>query len=170
MLAVPQSMAVVSPKSQGASLPTANSTFSHKRLYNGQEESSSLPSSAPSTSTASASPGVAYAIISAASPAAHGVSGVTEAIKVQPLIFSPDSKVRRSFITYLPNKHAAQHAELVFNLHDPVIVTLWQMIIRCTLSVDLRFLGPFLLNSANWRESAIPKPRRWAWKFLWVIY
>ncbi len=143
MLAVPQSMAVVSPKSQGASLPTANSTFSHKRLYNGQEESSSLPSSAPSTSTASASPGVAYAIISAASPAAHGVSGVTEAIKVQPLIFSPDSKVRRSFITYLPNKHAAQHAELVFNLHDPVIVTLWQMIIRCTLSVDLRFLGPF---------------------------
>ncbi|KAI2665231.1 PHD finger protein 21B [Labeo rohita] len=92
-LAVPQSMAVVSPKSQGASLPTANSTFSHKRLSNGQEESSSLPSPVPSTSTASASPGVAYAIISAASPAAHGVSGVTEAIKVQPLIFSPDSKV-----------------------------------------------------------------------------
>ncbi|KAL1276081.1 hypothetical protein QQF64_035704, partial [Cirrhinus molitorella] len=92
-LAVPQSMAVVSPKSQGASLPIANSTFGHERLSNGQEESSSLPSSAPSTSTASASPGVAYAIISAASPAAHGVSGVTEAIKVQPLIFSPDSKV-----------------------------------------------------------------------------
>ncbi|XP_042578318.1 PHD finger protein 21B-like isoform X2 [Cyprinus carpio] len=92
-LAVPQSMAVVSPKSQGASLPTANSTFSHERLSNGQDESSSLPSSGPSTSTASASPGVAYAIISAASPAAHGVSGVTEAIKVQPLIFSPDSKV-----------------------------------------------------------------------------
>ncbi|XP_026065365.1 PHD finger protein 21B-like isoform X1 [Carassius auratus] len=92
-LAVLQSMAVVSPKSQGASLPTANSTFSHERLSNGQEESSSLPLSAPNTSTASASQGVAYAIISAASPVAHGVSGVTEAIKVQPLIFSPDSKV-----------------------------------------------------------------------------
>uniref|UniRef100_A0A673MUI0 PHD finger protein 21B n=1 Tax=Sinocyclocheilus rhinocerous TaxID=307959 RepID=A0A673MUI0_9TELE len=92
-LAVSQSMAVVSPKSQGASLPTANSTFSHERLSNRQQESSSLLSSAPSTSTASASQGVAYAIISAASPAAHGVSGVTEAIKVQPLIFSPDSKV-----------------------------------------------------------------------------
>ncbi|KTG40412.1 hypothetical protein cypCar_00029031, partial [Cyprinus carpio] len=92
-LAVPQSMAVVSPKSQGASLPTANSTFSHERLSNGQEGCSSLPSSAPSTSTASASQGVAYAIISATSPVAHRVSGVTEAIKVQPLIFSPDSKV-----------------------------------------------------------------------------
>ncbi|XP_059361527.1 PHD finger protein 21B-like isoform X2 [Carassius carassius] len=92
-LAVLQSMAVVSPKSQGASLPTANSTFNHERLSNGQEESSSLPLSAPNTSTASASQGVAYAIISAASPVAHGVSGVTEAIKVQPLIFSPDSKV-----------------------------------------------------------------------------
>uniref|UniRef100_A0A671KZJ8 PHD finger protein 21B n=1 Tax=Sinocyclocheilus anshuiensis TaxID=1608454 RepID=A0A671KZJ8_9TELE len=92
-LAVSQSMAVVSPKSQGASLPTANSTFSHERLCNRQQESSSLPSSVPSTSTASVSQGVAYAIISAASPPAHGVSGVTEAIKVQPLIFSPDSKV-----------------------------------------------------------------------------
>ncbi|XP_067248515.1 PHD finger protein 21B isoform X5 [Chanodichthys erythropterus] len=92
-LVVPQSMAVVSPKSQGASLPTANSTFSHERLSSGQEESSLSPLSVPSVSTASASPGVAYAIISAASPAAHGVSGVTEAIKVQPLIFSPDSKV-----------------------------------------------------------------------------
>ncbi len=137
MLAVPQSMAVVSPKSQGASLPTANSTFSHERLYNGKEESSSLPSSVPSTSTASTIPGVAYAIISAASPVAHGVSGATEAIKVQPLIFSHDSKVRRSFITYLPNKHAAQHAELVYNLHDPISVMLWQMLIRCTLSVQL---------------------------------
>lgn len=87
-LAVSRGMAVVSPKSQGASLPTANSTFRHERLSNGQEESLSSP-----TPGASTSPGVAYAIISAASPAAHGVSGVTEAIKVQPLILSPDSKV-----------------------------------------------------------------------------
>nr|XP_055047010.1 PHD finger protein 21B-like isoform X1 [Misgurnus anguillicaudatus] len=89
-LAVSRGMAVVSPKSQGASLPTANSTFRHERLSNGQEESLSSPTPTPGAST---SPGVAYAIISAASPAAHGVSGVTEAIKVQPLILSPDSKV-----------------------------------------------------------------------------
>ncbi|XP_073804529.1 PHD finger protein 21B isoform X2 [Danio rerio] len=89
-LAVQQSLAVVSPKSQGASLPTANSTFSHERLSNGQDESCSSPLYAQGISTAASSPGVAYAIISATSPAAHGV---TEAIKVQPLIFSPDSKV-----------------------------------------------------------------------------
>ncbi|TRY53776.1 hypothetical protein DNTS_024239, partial [Danionella cerebrum] len=88
-LAVPQSVAVLSPKSQGPSLPTANSTFSHERLSKVPEESSILPS----TSIASSSPGVAYAIISATSPAAHGLPGVTEGLKVQPLIFSPDSKV-----------------------------------------------------------------------------
>ncbi|KAI7792233.1 PHD finger protein 21B isoform X1 [Triplophysa rosa] len=90
-LAVSQGMAVISPKSQGASLPTANSTFRNERLSNRQEESSSTPMAVPGVSTAN--PGVAYAIISAASPVTHGVLGVTEAIKVQPLIFSPDSKV-----------------------------------------------------------------------------
>ncbi|XP_051974060.1 PHD finger protein 21B-like [Xyrauchen texanus] len=93
MWSVSQGRAVVSPKSQGASLPTANSTVSHDRLPNTQEDSSSPPLSMPGASSTSASAGVAYAIISAASPTAHGVSGVTEAIQVQPLIFSPDSKV-----------------------------------------------------------------------------
>ncbi|XP_051547543.1 PHD finger protein 21B-like [Myxocyprinus asiaticus] len=85
-----QGRAVVSPKSQGASLPTANSTVSHNRLSNGQEDSSSMPLPMPGASSTSASAGVTFAIISAASPVAHGVSG---AIKVKPLIFSPDSKV-----------------------------------------------------------------------------
>ncbi|KAA0721231.1 PHD finger protein 21B [Triplophysa tibetana] len=90
-LALSQGMAVISPKSQGASLPTANSTFRNERLSNRQDESSSTQPAVAGVSTANT--GVAYAIISAASPGIHGVSGVTEAIKVQPMIFSPDSKV-----------------------------------------------------------------------------
>ncbi|XP_030645182.1 PHD finger protein 21B [Chanos chanos] len=91
-LSLPRGTAVVSPKSQGPALPTANSTFSPERLPNGQGESPPPPQ--PSgISTATASPGVAYAIISAASPAGNGVAAMSDAVKVQPLLFSPDSKV-----------------------------------------------------------------------------
>ncbi|KAJ8411350.1 hypothetical protein AAFF_G00173560 [Aldrovandia affinis] len=72
--------AVVSPRTQGPALPTANSTAAAppplQQLANGQAES------AVSASISSA--GVAYAIISA-SP--------SEAVKVQPLLLSADSKV-----------------------------------------------------------------------------
>lgn len=78
---------VVSPKSRGPgpALPSANSTLSPVQLPNGQ--------ASPSPPTSGA--GVAYAIISASPSATCGssVSTVTEAVKVQPLLFSSDSKV-----------------------------------------------------------------------------
>ncbi|KAG7454437.1 hypothetical protein MATL_G00259760 [Megalops atlanticus] len=80
--------AVVSPRTQGPALPTANSTTGPTQLANGQAEPSPL---APGVSTSISSAGVAYAIISA-SPGAT-VSAVSEAVKVQPLLFSSDSKV-----------------------------------------------------------------------------
>ncbi|XP_015460437.1 PHD finger protein 21B isoform X2 [Astyanax mexicanus] len=87
-LSLPRGMAMVSPKSQGPALPIANSTFSPERVAGSQGDSSMA-----GVSTATASPGVAYAIISSASPAGNGVTAMSEAVKVQPLIFSPDSKV-----------------------------------------------------------------------------
>ncbi|KAI1882196.1 hypothetical protein AGOR_G00248200 [Albula goreensis] len=76
--------AVVSPRTQGPALPTANSTAGplQQQLANGQAEP---------VSTSISSAGVAYAIISA-SPGAS-VSAVNEAVKVQPLLLSADSKV-----------------------------------------------------------------------------
>ncbi|XP_048863332.1 PHD finger protein 21B-like isoform X1 [Brienomyrus brachyistius] len=78
---------VVSPKSRGPgpALPSANSTLSPVQLPNGQ--------ASPSPPTPGA--GVAYAIISASPSGTCGssVSTVTEAVKVQPLLFSSDSKV-----------------------------------------------------------------------------
>uniref|UniRef100_A0A4W4H2J0 PHD finger protein 21B n=1 Tax=Electrophorus electricus TaxID=8005 RepID=A0A4W4H2J0_ELEEL len=88
--------AMVSPRSQGPALPVANSTFSPERGPASRPDSSPPPPPLPSVSVAAAaatSPGVAYAIISAASPAGNGVAAVSEAVKVQPLLFSPDSKV-----------------------------------------------------------------------------
>ncbi|XP_037394668.1 PHD finger protein 21B isoform X2 [Pygocentrus nattereri] len=85
-LSLPRGTAVVSPKSQGPALPIANSTFSPERMASGQGDSSPA-------GVSTASPGVAYAIISSASPAGNGVAAMSEAMKVQPLIFSPDSKV-----------------------------------------------------------------------------
>lgn len=80
--------AVVSPKSQGPTLPTANSTFSPEHQPNGQSDAS--PPSAPSggqdvggpAQHASAGPGVAYAIIAASPATGNGVSTVSEAVKV----------------------------------------------------------------------------------------
>ncbi|XP_076860946.1 PHD finger protein 21B isoform X9 [Brachyhypopomus gauderio] len=86
--------AVVSPRGQGPALPVANSTFSPERGPASRPNSSPPPPSAPSVSAAAAaSPGVAYAIISAASPAGNGLTAVSETMKVPPLLFSPDSKM-----------------------------------------------------------------------------
>ncbi|XP_029018743.1 PHD finger protein 21B isoform X3 [Betta splendens] len=87
--------AVVSPKSQGPTLPTANSTFSLDHQSNGLApptpphgpsvalESSSLAQHAP------AGPGVAYAIIAASPGTGNGVSAVSEAVKV--IIIQPQA-------------------------------------------------------------------------------
>ncbi|XP_062338888.1 PHD finger protein 21B [Osmerus eperlanus] len=119
-LSLQRATALVSPKSQGPALPTANSTFSPKRLPNGQGGDSSppppppplppqlqalsvgggvSPSTAPPPAAAtSTGPGVAYAIVSASPPAGagaagNGLSGAGEALKVQPLLFGADNKV-----------------------------------------------------------------------------
>nr|XP_033470840.1 PHD finger protein 21B isoform X4 [Epinephelus lanceolatus] len=102
-LSLQRATAVVSPKSQGPTLPTANSTFSPDHQPKGQSDASSPPapphgpSGAPDSGGpaqhASAGPGVAYAIIAASPATGNGVSAVSEAVKVQPLLFSADNKV-----------------------------------------------------------------------------
>ncbi|KAL4660290.1 PHD finger protein 21B-like [Arapaima gigas] len=74
--------ASVSSKNQGPALPTANSTFGPVQLHNGHAAPTST-AQPPTVSTTIGGGGVAYAIISAAS----------EAVKVQPLLFSADNKV-----------------------------------------------------------------------------
>uniref|UniRef100_A0A3B4UIF8 PHD-type domain-containing protein n=1 Tax=Seriola dumerili TaxID=41447 RepID=A0A3B4UIF8_SERDU len=102
-LSLQRATAVVSPKSQGPTLPTANSTFSPDHQPNGQSDpsppqapphglSGGSDSSGPAQH-ASAGPGVAYAIIAASPATGNGVSAVSEAVKVQPLLFSADNKV-----------------------------------------------------------------------------
>ncbi|XP_044041990.1 PHD finger protein 21B isoform X8 [Siniperca chuatsi] len=91
--------AVVSPKSQGPTLPTANSTFSPDHQPNGQSDPSPPPapphgpSGGPDSSAppqhASAGPGVAYAIIAASPATGNGVSAVSEAVKV--IIIQPQA-------------------------------------------------------------------------------
>ncbi|KAI5094114.1 PHD finger protein 21B, partial [Silurus meridionalis] len=73
-LSLSRGTAVVSPKSQGLG------TFSSDRMSSGQSEITPPPLPMPSVSTAS--PGVAYAIISATSPAANGMAAMSEAVKV----------------------------------------------------------------------------------------
>ncbi|KAG5267473.1 hypothetical protein AALO_G00222160 [Alosa alosa] len=51
------------------------------------------PAAVVSTGSTSSSPGVAYAIISTPTAAGNGVAAVSEAVKVQPLLFSSDNKV-----------------------------------------------------------------------------
>lgn len=87
---------MVSPKSQGPTLPTANSTLSPDHQPNGQSEASPPPphgtSGGPDSGGpvqhASAGPGVAYAIIAASPATGNGVSAVSEAVKVQPVLLS----------------------------------------------------------------------------------
>ncbi|XP_036977640.1 PHD finger protein 21B isoform X2 [Acanthopagrus latus] len=98
-LSLQRATAVVSPKSQGPTLPTANSTFSPDHQPNGQSDAS--PPSAPSHGLsggpdsggpgqhASAGPGVAYAIIAASPATGNGVSAVSEAVKV--IIIQPQA-------------------------------------------------------------------------------
>uniref|UniRef100_A0A3Q3IZ13 PHD-type domain-containing protein n=1 Tax=Monopterus albus TaxID=43700 RepID=A0A3Q3IZ13_MONAL len=92
-LSLQRATAVVSPKSQGPTLPTANSTFSPDHQPNGQSNASPLPapphgpsgvsdSGAPAQH-ATAGPGVAYAII-AASPTVSAVSEAVKVIIIQP--------------------------------------------------------------------------------------
>ncbi|XP_072310018.1 PHD finger protein 21B isoform X2 [Eucyclogobius newberryi] len=103
LLSLQKATAVVSPKSQGPTLPTANSTLSPDQQPERQGAASpprplvhslteALESSSP-VQHASTSPGVAYAIIATSPPATNGVSAVSEAIKVQPMIFSTENKV-----------------------------------------------------------------------------
>uniref|UniRef100_A0A3B5M0V7 PHD finger protein 21B n=1 Tax=Xiphophorus couchianus TaxID=32473 RepID=A0A3B5M0V7_9TELE len=77
--------AVVSPKSQAPTLPTANSTFSsdHQQV----SQSNASPSAGPDLGHASAGPGVAYAIIAASPATGKGVSAVSEAVKVRAPFF-----------------------------------------------------------------------------------
>ncbi|KAM7378595.1 hypothetical protein PAMA_013484 [Pampus argenteus] len=98
-LSLQRATAVVSPRSQGPTLPTANSTFSPDHQPNGQSDvSPPLPpprslSGSPDSSSpaqhASAGPGVAYAIIAASPATGNGVSAVSEAVKV--IIIQPQA-------------------------------------------------------------------------------
>nr|XP_033470839.1 PHD finger protein 21B isoform X3 [Epinephelus lanceolatus] len=98
-LSLQRATAVVSPKSQGPTLPTANSTFSPDHQPKGQSDASSPPapphgpSGAPDSGGpaqhASAGPGVAYAIIAASPATGNGVSAVSEAVKV--IIIQPQA-------------------------------------------------------------------------------
>ncbi|XP_034434513.1 PHD finger protein 21B isoform X2 [Hippoglossus hippoglossus] len=98
-LSLQRATAVVSPKSQGPTLPTANSTFSPDHQPNGQSDASPPPapphgpSGGPDSSSpaqhASAGPGVAYAIIAASPATGNGVSAVSEAVKV--IIIQPQA-------------------------------------------------------------------------------
>lgn len=96
-LSLQRATAVVSPKSGGPTLPTANSTFSPDHQPNGQiiapphSVSGGQDSGGPAQH-ATAGPGVAYAIIAASPATGNGVSAVSEAVKVQPLLFSADNK------------------------------------------------------------------------------
>nr|XP_015208475.1 PREDICTED: PHD finger protein 21B isoform X2 [Lepisosteus oculatus] len=97
MSSQPQSLqkaTVVSIKNPGPALPTANNTVSHVQLPNGQSATPGLQEP-PTVSTAISTAGVAYAIISTSPSNSSGsaVSVVNEAIKVQPLLISADSKV-----------------------------------------------------------------------------
>ncbi|XP_074554082.1 PHD finger protein 21B isoform X4 [Halichoeres trimaculatus] len=79
-------------------LPTANSTFSPEHQPNGQTAApphsvSGGQDSGGPAQHATAGPGVAYAIIAASPATGNGVSAVSEAVKVQPLLFSADHKV-----------------------------------------------------------------------------
>uniref|UniRef100_UPI0037E96D29 PHD finger protein 21B n=1 Tax=Semicossyphus pulcher TaxID=241346 RepID=UPI0037E96D29 len=98
-LSLQRATAVVSPKSGGPTLPTANSTFSPDHQPNGQSDASppSAPPHGPSGGSdssgpvqhASAGPGVAYAIIAASPATGNGVSNVSEAVKV--IIIQPQA-------------------------------------------------------------------------------
>ncbi|XP_067437283.1 PHD finger protein 21B isoform X8 [Thunnus thynnus] len=100
-LSLQRATAVVSPKSQGPTLPTANSTFSPDHQPNGQSDASPPPppplphslSGGPESSSpaqhASAGTGVAYAIIAASPATGNGVSAVSEAVKV--IIIQPQA-------------------------------------------------------------------------------
>ncbi|XP_072566845.1 PHD finger protein 21B-like isoform X2 [Paramormyrops kingsleyae] len=86
--------AVVSSKSQGPgpALPTANSTFSPAGRPNGKSAPASSPAS-PTMSAGVSGAGVAYAIIAASPSHSTSSSATSEAVKVQPLLFSADNKV-----------------------------------------------------------------------------
>ncbi|KAM6962103.1 LOW QUALITY PROTEIN: PHD finger protein 21B [Tautogolabrus adspersus] len=98
-LSLQRATAVVSPKSGGPTLPTANSTFSPQHQPNGQSDASppSAPPHSQSVGTdssgpvqhATAGPGVAYAIIAASPATGNGVSAVSEAVKV--IIIQPQA-------------------------------------------------------------------------------
>lgn len=87
-LSLQRATAVVSPKSQGATLPTSNCTLSLDHQANSQRDASSTlsggPDSAGPTQHASAGPGVAYAIITACPATGNGESTISEAVKVKP--------------------------------------------------------------------------------------
>ncbi|PWA19319.1 hypothetical protein CCH79_00019391, partial [Gambusia affinis] len=83
--------AVVSPKSQAPTLPTANSTFSsdHRQVSQSNASPSAGPDLGAAAQHVSAGPGVAYAIIAASPATGNGVSAVSEAVKV--IIIQPQA-------------------------------------------------------------------------------
>ncbi|XP_056280289.1 PHD finger protein 21B isoform X3 [Pseudoliparis swirei] len=89
-LGLQRATAVVSPRGQGPTLPTANSTFSPEQPPKGTSAASppALPPHGQAggaggpVQLASAGPGVAFAIIAASPAASNGVSAISEAIKV----------------------------------------------------------------------------------------
>ncbi|XP_068590142.1 PHD finger protein 21B isoform X1 [Cebidichthys violaceus] len=91
-LGLQRATAVVSPRGQGPTLPTANSTFSPDQQPNGQSDSSPPSDSGGPCGPvqhASAGPGVAFAIIAASPASSNGVSAVSEAVKV--IIIQPQA-------------------------------------------------------------------------------
>ncbi|XP_074554080.1 PHD finger protein 21B isoform X2 [Halichoeres trimaculatus] len=93
-LSLQRATAVVSPKSAGPTLPTANSTFSPEHQPNGQTAApphsvSGGQDSGGPAQHATAGPGVAYAIIAASPATGNGVSAVSEAVKV--IIIQPQA-------------------------------------------------------------------------------
>ena len=97
-LSLQRATAVVSPKAQGPTLPTANSTLSPDHQPNGQSDASPPcalphgvsggPESGGPVQHAPAGAGVAYAIITASPATGNGVSAVSEAVKVQTLLIT----------------------------------------------------------------------------------
>ncbi|NXW68053.1 PF21B protein, partial [Hirundo rustica] len=93
-----QKATIVSIKNPSPALPTANNTVSHVQTHNSSSQSQSISEPAALSSPLSGA-GVAYAIISTspsnAAPISTSatVSVVNDSIKVQPLLFSADSKV-----------------------------------------------------------------------------
>ncbi|XP_034018964.1 PHD finger protein 21B isoform X2 [Thalassophryne amazonica] len=123
-LSLQRATAVVSPKSQGPTLPTANCTFNTEYQPNGQADSSPPPTiltvaadSNNPTQHASAGPGVAYAIIAASPASSNGMSTVSEAVKV--IIIQPQAPSSTEGPTVMQADLSSQEAPPTPSLPTP---------------------------------------------------